>query len=62
LTRPEKELFKKLEKDYRNMKYNLEEQVIIVQDIGDSRSERIPWLHDVIRSPPYLTSLKDEKI
>jgi hypothetical protein len=62
LTRPEKELFEKLEKDYRDVKYDLEEQATIVQDIGDSRSERVPWLHDVIRSPPHLTSLKDEEI
>jgi hypothetical protein len=62
LTRPEKDLFEKLEKDYRDMKYDLEEQATTVQDIGDSRSERVPWLHDVIRSPPHLTSLKDEEI
>jgi hypothetical protein len=41
LTQPEKELFEKLEKDYKNIKYDLEKQVTIVQDIRDSRSERI---------------------
>jgi hypothetical protein len=30
LTQPEKELFEKLEKDYKNIKCDLEEQVIIV--------------------------------
>jgi hypothetical protein len=41
LIQPEKELFEKLEKDYKNIKYDLEEQATIVQDIGDSRSERV---------------------
>jgi hypothetical protein len=34
-------LFEKLEQDYKDMKYDLEEQVTIVQDIRDSRSERV---------------------
>jgi len=41
LTQPEKELFEKLEKDYKDMKCDLEEQATVVQDIGDSRSERV---------------------
>jgi hypothetical protein len=41
LTQPEKELFKKLEKDYKNIKYDLEEQATIIQDIRDSRSEKV---------------------
>jgi hypothetical protein len=41
LTQPKKELFEKLEKDYKNIKYDLKEQATIVQDIGDSRSERV---------------------
>jgi hypothetical protein len=41
LTQLEKELFEKLEKDYKNIKCDLKEQAIIVQDIGDSRSERV---------------------
>lgn len=42
LTQPEKELFEKLEKDYKDVRCDLEEQATIVQDIGDSRSERVP--------------------
>ena len=37
----EKELFIKLEGDFEAVKYNLEEQVTIVQDIRDLRSERV---------------------
>jgi hypothetical protein len=62
VTEPEKELFEKLEKDYKNMKCDLEEQVTVVQDIGDSRSERVPWLYDVTGFPYYMTTLKDEEI
>jgi orsellinic acid/F9775 biosynthesis protein OrsD/helicase-like protein/RAD3-like DEAD/DEAH box helicase len=62
LTQPEKELFEKLEKDYKDVKGDLKEQATIVQDIGDSRSERVPWLHDVIRSPSHLITLKDKEI
>jgi hypothetical protein len=62
LTEPEKELFEKLEKDYKDVKCDLEEQATIVQDIGDSRSERVPWLHDVIGSPYHLTMLEGEEI
>jgi hypothetical protein len=62
LTEPEKELFEKLEKDYKDVKCDLEEQATIVQDIGDSRSERVPWLHDLTGFPYHLTTLKDEEI
>jgi hypothetical protein len=41
LIQPEKELFEKLEKDYKNIKYDLKEQIIIVQDIRDSKSEKV---------------------
>jgi hypothetical protein len=41
LIQPKKELFEKLEKDYKNIKYDLKKQVIIIQDIGDSRSEKV---------------------
>ncbi|PMD57726.1 uncharacterized protein K444DRAFT_533434, partial [Hyaloscypha bicolor E] len=58
----EKELFKQLEKDYKDMKCDLEKQVTIVQDIRDSRSERVPWLYDITGFPYYLTTLKDEEI
>ncbi|KAE9362530.1 hypothetical protein N431DRAFT_475920 [Stipitochalara longipes BDJ] len=61
-TQPEKELFEKLEKDYKDVKCDLEEQATIVQDIGDSRSERVPWLHDLTGFPYHLTTLKDEEI
>jgi hypothetical protein len=44
------------------MKYDLEKQVTIVQDIRDLRSERVPWLHDVTGFPYHLTTLKDEEI
>jgi hypothetical protein len=44
------------------VKCDLEKQVTIVQDIRDSRSERVPWLHDVTGFPYHLTTLKDEEI
>ncbi|KAG4427194.1 hypothetical protein IFR05_017323, partial [Cadophora sp. M221] len=62
LTKPEKELFKKLEEDYNDVKCDLDEQATIVQDIGDSRSERVPWLHDLTHFPSHLMTLKDEEI
>jgi hypothetical protein len=62
LTQPEKELFEKLEKDYKDVKCDLEEQATVVQDIRDSRAERVPWLHDKTQIPPHLTSLEDEEI
>jgi hypothetical protein len=62
LTQTEEELFLKLEKDYDNVKGDLEEQASIVHDIGDSRSERVPWLHDVTGFPYHLATLKDEEI
>lgn len=42
LTQSEKELFDRLEKDYKDVKYNLKEQATIVYDIRDSRLERVP--------------------
>jgi hypothetical protein len=62
LTQPEKDLFEKLEKDYKDMECDLEEQASIVHDIGDSRSERVPWLYDLTGFPYHLTTLKDEEI
>ena len=59
---PEKELFEKLEKDYKDVKCDLEEQVTVVQDIGDSRSERVLWLYDIMGFLYYMTMLKDEEI
>jgi len=62
LTKPEKELFKQLERDYKDMKCDLKEQAIIIQDIGDSRSKRVPWLHDLTGFLYHMTTLKDEEI
>lgn len=62
LTKTEEELFVKLEKDYADVKVDIEEQASIVHDIGDSRAERVPWLHDVTGFPYHLTVLKDEEI
>jgi hypothetical protein len=42
LSQPEKDLFIKLEKDYKDVKVDIEEQASIVYNIGDSRSERVP--------------------
>jgi hypothetical protein len=41
LKETKKVLFKKLEQDYKDIKYDLKEQAIIVQDIRDSRSEKV---------------------
>jgi hypothetical protein len=41
LKETKKILFEKLEQDYKDMKYDLEEQVTIIQDIRDSRSEKV---------------------
>lgn len=62
LIQPEKKLFKKLDKDYKDMKYDLNKQVTIFQDIGDSRSERVLWLHDLTHFPSHMITLKDEEI
>lgn len=61
LTKPEKELFVKLEKDYNGVKGDIEEQASIVHDFGDSRSERVPWLERT-DFPSHLARLKDEEI
>ena len=44
------------------MKYNLKEQVIIVQDIRDLRLERVLQLYNVMGFLYYLTILKDKEI
>lgn len=62
LKQPEKELFEQLEKDYKDVKYDVEEQATIVQNIGDSRSERVPWLHDMTGFLFLLTNLQDDQI
>jgi hypothetical protein len=62
VTEPKKELFEKLERDYKNVKCDLEEQATVVQGIGDSRLERVPWLHDVTGFLYHNTTLKDEEI
>ena len=61
MTKPEKELFAKLEKDYEEVKGDLQEQASIVQDFGDSRSARVPWLERT-GFPFYLDGLRDEEI
>jgi len=62
LTKTEEELFVKLEKDYDDVKVDIEEQASIVHDIRDSRSERVPWLHDLTHFPSHMITLKDEEI
>ena len=62
LTKTEEELFAKLEKDYDDVKVDIEEQASIVHDVGDSRSERVPWLHDLTGFPYHMYTLKDEGI
>jgi superfamily II DNA helicase RecQ len=62
LSQPEKDLFVKLEKDYKDIKVDIEEQAGIVYDIGDSRSERVPWLHDLTGFPYHISNLKGEEI
>ena len=42
LSQPEKDLFVKLKKDYKDVKVDIEEQASIVYNIGDSRSEQVP--------------------
>jgi hypothetical protein len=62
LKETKKVLFEKLEQDYKDMKCDLEEQATIIQDIRDSRSERVLWLYDVTGFPYHNTMLKDEEI
>jgi hypothetical protein len=62
LSQPEKDLFVKLKKDYKDIKVDIEEQASIVYDIGDSRSERVPWLHDLTGFPYHMPNLKGEEI
>jgi hypothetical protein len=62
LTKTKEELFVKLEKDYADVKVDIEEQASIVHDIGDSRAERVLWLYNVTGFPYHLTVLKDEEI
>ena len=44
------------------MKCDLEEKATVVQDIGDPRSKRAQWLHDLTGFLHHLTTLKDEEI
>jgi hypothetical protein len=62
LTQSKKDLFKKLEKDYKDMECDLKEQASIVHNIGDLRLERVPWLYDLTGFLYHLTTLKDEEI
>ena len=61
LTEPEKELFAKLEQDYKDVKGDIEEQASIVHDFGDSRSERVPWL-EITGFLYHLSTLQDKEI
>ena len=54
-------LFIELEKDYKDIKVNIEEQVSIVYNFGDSKSERVPWL-EITVFLYYIARLKDEEI
>jgi hypothetical protein len=60
-TEAEAALFVKLEKDYGNVKADIEEQASIVHDFGDSKSERMPWL-ETTRFPSHMARLRDEEI
>jgi hypothetical protein len=60
LVQPEKELFEKLEEDYKAVKDDLEEQASVVQDF-DSKSARVPWLERT-QFVSYLATLKDKEI
>lgn len=57
----ETDLFVKLEKDYRDVRRDLEEQASIVHDFGDSKPERVPWLERT-GLPYHLSGLKDIEI
>ncbi|KFY69216.1 hypothetical protein V496_00425 [Pseudogymnoascus sp. VKM F-4515 (FW-2607)] len=61
LKEEEKDLFIKLENDYLDVKGDIEKQATIVQDFGDSRSARVPWLERT-GFPSHLVGLKDEEI
>lgn len=61
LKEEEKVLFIKLENNYQDVKGYIEKQATIVQDFGDSRSARVPWL-ERIGFPSHLVGLKDEEI
>jgi hypothetical protein len=62
LTGPEKDLFAQLEQDYEGVRVDREGQASTVHAIGDSRAERVPWLHDVTRFPFHIGDLRDEEI
>ena len=61
LSQLETDLFAKLEKDYQDVKGDVEEQASIVHDFGDSKSERMPWL-ETTRFPSHMAKLRDEEI
>jgi hypothetical protein len=60
-TKPEQELFVKLEKDNKDVKGDIEEQASVVHDFWDSKSESIPWL-ETTRFPSHMARLRDEEI
>jgi len=61
LSQPETDLFIKLEKDYKNVKGDIEEQANIVHNFEDSKFERMPWL-ETTRFPSHMARLRDEEI
>ncbi|KAF7880786.1 uncharacterized protein EAF01_000538 [Botrytis porri] len=62
LTRSEKDSIDQIEQDALNVKKDLFKAAGVVRDIKESRSERVPWLHDVTKFPFHLVHLKDEEI
>ena len=61
LKEEEKDLFAKLASDCHNVKGDIAEQAGIVQDFGESRSARVPWLERT-GFPSHLAGLRDEEI
>jgi hypothetical protein len=57
----ERGLFERLDKDCKGLKDHIIEQASIVQDFGESRSARVPWLEQTA-FPSHLAKLKDEEI
>jgi hypothetical protein len=62
LLQPEKDLFLKLEKDYKDVKVDIKGQASVVYNIGDSRSERVPWLYNLTGFPYHIPHLKGKEI
>ncbi|KAH7147165.1 hypothetical protein B0J13DRAFT_408939, partial [Dactylonectria estremocensis] len=61
ITALKSDLLQDLEQDIRRAEEDLEEQARVVQDFGDSRSARAPWLK-TLDFPGHLRGLKDDAI